>query len=170
MQSVSRCPRCGYALRYDRTGYRCDFCGYPNTREPMRTRVRRLERDLRAKVENFIEHQRIPQQQQRWIVQFPPYGTRQRQCEFCGLRIPDGTQTCPYCGKPRTVILPPPNPQYPATNITQMQPGDHQVLDYIASHNGTISLSQAAQDLAISPEVLGVTIERLKAAGFLKSA
>jgi len=51
-----------------------------------------------------------------------------------------------------------------------MQPGDHQVLDYIASHNGTISLSQAAQDLAISPEVLGVTIERLKAAGFLKSA
>ena len=170
MQSVGRCPRCGYTLRYDRVGYRCDFCGYPNTREPMRTRIRRLERDLRTRVENFVEREKTTQQQQRWIVQFPPYGARQRQCEFCGLKIPDGTQMCPYCGKPQTVIMPPPSPQYPLTNATQIQPGDQQVLDYIASHDGTISLSQAAQELSLSPQALGVTIERLKAADFLKNA
>jgi DNA-binding MarR family transcriptional regulator len=51
-----------------------------------------------------------------------------------------------------------------------MQPGDQQVLDYIATHEGTISLSQAAQDLSMSPGALGLTIERLKAAGFLKPA
>jgi DNA-binding MarR family transcriptional regulator len=50
-----------------------------------------------------------------------------------------------------------------------MQPGDQQVLDYIASHDGTISLSQAAQDLSMSLQALGVTIERLKSAGFLKN-
>jgi DNA-binding MarR family transcriptional regulator len=51
-----------------------------------------------------------------------------------------------------------------------IQPGDQQVLDYIATHDGTISLSQAAQDLSMSPGALGLTIERLKAAGFLKPA
>jgi DNA-binding IclR family transcriptional regulator len=46
--------------------------------------------------------------------------------------------------------------------------GDEQVLDYIAAHNGTISLSQAAQDLSMSHDALRLTIERLKAAGLLQ--
>jgi hypothetical protein len=134
----------------------------------MKTRILRFERDLRTKVENFMERERT-QQYQRWIVQFPPYAARQRQCEFCRLRIPETAQTCPYCGKPQTAAVPSPIPEFPTTNTMQLQPGDQQVLDYIASHDGTISLSQAAQELSMSLQALGVTIERLKAGGFLKN-
>ena len=159
-----RCPRCGYTLRYDRTGYRCDFCGYP-TREPMMARLRRFERDMRVKVETFMQHERT-KQYQRMIVQYPTYTTRQRQCDSCGLRIPETGQTCPYCGASQGMVKS--SAQYSTANV--MQPGDQQVLDYIASHDGTISLSQASQDLSISLSALGMTIERLKAAGFLKTA
>jgi len=44
---------------------------------------------------------------------------------------------------------------------------DRQVLDYITAHDGTISLSQAANDLAIAQNVLLSSIERLKSGGFL---
>ena len=166
MQSFSRCPRCGYTLRYDRTGYRCDYCGYPNTREPMMARVRRFESDMRTRIQSFIERERS-QQYQRMTVQYPPYATRQRLCDSCRLRIPEGSQNCPYCGALQNI--PKPNPQQSLTP-NPIQPGDQQVLDYIATHDGTISLSQAAQDLSMSPGALGLTIERLKAAGFLKPA
>ena len=166
LQPVSRCPRCGYTLRYDRNGYRCDYCGYPNTREPMMARIRRFEHDMRSRVENFVQQERT-QQYQRMVVQNPPYATRQRLCDSCRLRIPEGSQNCPYCGALQNITTP--NPQQ-TLNTNAMQPGDQQVLDYIATHDGTISLSQAAQDLSLSPAALGSTIERLKAAGFLKPA
>lgn len=166
MQPVGRCPRCGYTLRYYRNGYRCDFCGYPSTREPMTARIRRFERDLRSRVENFVERERT-QQYQRMVVQYRPNAIRQRLCESCGLRILEAAQSCPYCGTLQNAARP--NSQQNVSSYA-MQPGDQQVLDYIATHQGTISLSQAAQDLSISPTALGLTIERLKAAGFLKSA
>jgi len=44
------------------------------------------------------------------------------------------------------------------------------VLDYIIAHNGTISLSQAAQELRLPQDALQSIIERLKEAGFLNQA
>ena len=166
MQPASRCPRCGYNLRYDRNGYRCDYCGYPNTREPMAAKIRRFEHDMRSRIESFMQQERA-QQYQRMVVQNPSYTTRQRLCDSCGLRMPEGSQNCPYCDAVQNTTKP--NPQQNlGTNV--LQPGDQQVLDYIATHDGTISLSQASQDLSMSPSALGLTIERLKAAGFLKPA
>ena len=164
MQQVGRCPRCGYTLRYDRTGYRCDYCGYPNTRESMTTWLRRFERDLHSKVEKFADRQRR-QPYPRMAVQYRPNVIRQRLCESCGLRILEAAQTCPYCGAAQSTLQA--NTQQNSPSYA-MQPGDQQVLDYIASHQGTISLTQAAQDLSISPATLELTIERLKMAGFLR--
>jgi hypothetical protein len=44
---------------------------------------------------------------------------------------------------------------------------DDEVFKYIETHNGEISLSQAAAELGISPQELQVTIEKLKSGGFL---
>jgi len=165
LQQVGRCPRCGYTLRYDRTGYRCDYCGYPHTREPMTTRLRRFERDLHSRIEKFADGQK-QQQYPRMTVQYRPNVIRQRLCESCGLRILEAAQTCPYCGSAQSTLQT--NAQQNSPPPPAMQPGDQQVLDYIASHQGTISLSQAAQDLSISPAILHLTIERLKSAGFLR--
>jgi hypothetical protein len=85
-------------------------------------------------------------------------------CISCGSYISIGTLVCPNCGA---------NQQYPqrtvtpAVNPAQPEGPERNVLDYIIAHNGTISLSQASQDLALPPETLQSTIERLKAAGFL---
>ncbi len=163
MQPLGRCPRCGYALTYDRRGYRCEFCGYPRTRQPIMTSIRNLERNVRSKVENLLDNGRRGQYQ-RMSFQYP-YASRQQVCNSCGLRIPTGVQMCPYCGTPQRVTQPVPET---STNAIPPQTGDQQILDYIAAHNGTISISQAASELSISPESLRLTIERLKSAGFLK--
>jgi DNA-binding Lrp family transcriptional regulator len=47
---------------------------------------------------------------------------------------------------------------------------DWKVYDYILAHEGTISMSQASNELSISQETLSATIERLKASGLLKQA
>jgi predicted ArsR family transcriptional regulator len=52
----------------------------------------------------------------------------------------------------------------------QPQGAERNVLDYIIAHHGTISISQASQELTISPDDLHSAIERLKAAGFLNQA
>jgi len=44
------------------------------------------------------------------------------------------------------------------------------VLDYVIAHNGTISLSQAAQELRLPQDALQSILERLKEAGFLNQA
>jgi predicted ArsR family transcriptional regulator len=71
---------------------------------------------------------------------------------------------CPHCGTPQEV---PQRDLVPQGSSAQPEGIERNVLDYIIAHNGTISLSQAAQDLTVSPDVLQSVIERLKAAGFL---
>ena len=160
LQRSGRCPRCGYPLRYDAEGYRCEFCGFPNARPPLATSIRNLERNLRLKVGNLLEKGRA-RQYERMIVQYP-YALRQLICVSCGLRIPYGAQICPYCAAPQNLRQPGQEPSAPSIA------GDQQVLDYIVAHHGTISISQAAKDLSISPESLKSTIERLKSSGLLK--
>jgi hypothetical protein len=160
LQRSGRCPRCGYPIRYEAGGYRCEFCGFTNIRPPLLGSIRSLERNLRLKVENLVEKSRA-RQYERMIVQYP-YASRQLICSSCGLRIPYGAQVCPYCAAPQNP--PQPSREPGAANIA----GDQRVLDYIVAHNGTISISQAAKDLSISPEALRLTIERLKSSGLLK--
>jgi uncharacterized Zn finger protein (UPF0148 family) len=160
LQRRGRCPRCGYPLRYNESGYRCDFCGFTNIRPPLSGSIRNLERNLRSRVESIVDKSRA-RQYERMTVQYP-YSSRQVICVSCGLRIPNGTQVCPYCSAAQT--LREPSQETSAPRIA----GDQQVLDYIMAHNGTISISQAAKDLSMSPEALRSTIERLKSSGLLK--
>jgi len=163
LQPLGRCPRCGYALTYDGRAYRCEFCGYPRTRQPLLSSLRNLERNVRFKMENLLDGGRR-EQYQRMSFQYQ-YAARRQVCNSCGLRIPNGVQTCPYCRTPQRITQPAPEI---IPNPTPPQTSDPQILEYIAAHNGTISLSQAASELSISPEDLRATIERLKQAGFLK--
>jgi len=163
LQSPNRCPRCGYPLKYDRGGYLCEFCGFPGTRPPLFNSIRNFERNFRLKMEKLMEKNRA-RQYETMIVQYP-YAMRQS-CVSCKLRIPQGMQTCPYCGAPQGI----PQPRQenkPAT--MNVDPIDQQVLDYIAAHNGTISISQAAKDLSMEPGALRLRLERLKSSGLLRA-
>ena len=162
LQPIARCPRCGYTLKYDGRGYRCEYCGYPRTRQPLMASIRNLERNIRFRAESLLDSGRRDQYQ-RMSFQYP-YAARQQVCSSCRLRIPNGIQVCPYCGTPQQTPQP---TSETTTNPIPPQTGDQEVLDYIAAHNGTISISQAASELSISPENLRSTIERLKSAGFL---
>jgi hypothetical protein len=160
LQRSGRCPRCGYPVRYNASGYRCEFCGFTNTRPALSGSLRNLERNLRSKVGNLMDKSG-PRQYERMTVQYP-YASRQLICVSCGLRIAYGAQVCPYCSAPQSLRQP--GQETSAASIA----GDQQVLDYIVAHNGTISISQAAKDLSISPEALRSTIERLKSSGLLR--
>jgi hypothetical protein len=63
------------------------------------------------------------------------------------------------------------NKKGPEENSTGIGPGqiDGRVLDYIASHQGAISMGQATEDLGISAKDLTGAIEKLKAEGRLKA-
>lgn len=163
MQRLGRCPRCGYVLAYDGRRYRCDFCGYPSSRRSLTATIQNFERTLRSRIQNLLEEGRTVRFE-RMTTQYP-LTTRQQFCVSCGLRIAFGLQNCPYCGAAQTAVQTDPKPQMSAA---ASRIGDEQVLDYIAAHNGTISLSQAAQDLSMSHDALRLTIERLKAAGLLQ--
>jgi len=165
LQLPNRCPRCGYPLRYDRGGYVCEFCGFPGTRSPLMNSIRNLERNVRLRMESLIEKNRA-RPYERMIVQYP-YGMRQQSCISCKLRIPQGLQTCPYCGAPQTVPQPRQESSPPSPSI---DPFDQRLLDYIAARNGTISISQAARDLSIDPGALRLRLERLKSSGLLRAA
>jgi hypothetical protein len=103
-------------------------------------------------------------QYERMIVQYP-YAGRQQVCTACGLRIPYGFQTCPYCLAPQTT---PQTTQQSNAPVPTIDVTDQQVLDYIAAHDGTISMSQAARDLGLSSGALRITIEKLKSSGLLR--
>ena len=165
LQPPNRCPRCGYPLRYDRSGYTCEFCGFPRTRPPLLQSIRNFERNVRSRMESLMEKSRA-RNYERMIVQYP-YAMRQQSCVSCKLRIPERLPTCPYCGAPQTIPQPPrePNPISPS-----IDPLDQQVLDYIAARNGTISISQAARDLSIDQGTLRSRLERLKSSGLLRTA
>jgi hypothetical protein len=105
-----------------------------------------VEKFLKGRVENFL-------QTQRSIRDAYQYRTMSLQsCTFCGFTFPSGNQPCPQCGRTPESIT----------------PFEQKVLDYISAHDGTISLSQAAQDLSVSSTLLSYAIERLKATGILK--
>jgi hypothetical protein len=165
VQPPGRCPRCGYPLRYDERGYSCGFCGYPNAKPPIVYSIRNLEHNLRSRLQALLDSK--GRQYERMSVHYPSYSRPMTNCLSCGLRIPSGLQVCPYCGAPTNI--PPPRPERPPSTAP-VAPNDQQVLDYIAAHNGTISLSQAAKDLATTTETLRTAIERLKTLGFLKQA
>jgi len=165
LQPRSRCPRCGYPLKYDREGYVCEFCGFPHARPPLMNSIRNFERSARSMIEGLIEKNRAPPYE-RMIVQNPSAG-RTQICVSCKLRIPQGFRVCPYCGAPQTI------PQSRQENITpasNIDPFDQQVLDYITARNGTISISQAAKDLSMEPGALRLRLERLKSSGLLRAA
>ena len=164
LQPQSRCPRCGYPLRYDRRGYVCGYCGFPGTRSPLVNSFREFERTFRRRMESLRQKSQ-PNQFESMIIQYP-YVARQQTCTSCRLRIPPGTMTCPYCGNPQA---PPPLRQENNQTLAPVNPVDQRVLDYVASHNGTISISQAARDLAMDPLTLRSSLERLKSSGILRS-
>lgn len=165
LQYPSRCPRCGYPLRYERGAYVCEFCGFPRTKSPLLNSIRNFEREVRSKVDTWMERSRA-RRYERMIVQYP-YTSRQQACVSCRLRIPQGAQSCPYCGAPQVIPQP---PQEKAPPSTPLDPFDQQVLDYIAARNGTISISQAARDLSMEPGALRLRIERLKSSGLIRTA
>jgi len=144
MASRERCPRCGYVLRYDTLSCVCDFCGLQGKRSRT-SMISSLERELKGKVENFL---------QTHTYTYPPQSgkTQSQSCRFCGFNFPTGSQPCPKCGNLQSILT----------------PFEEHVFEYISNHNGTISLSQAAQDLSVSPEILRQAIERLKATGTIK--
>ena len=141
MASRGRCPRCGYTLRHNMIHYVCDFCGLRQKRS-ISNILASLEKDLRRRVQNFLQNQKYA---------YLPQSSRSRSCIFCGFNFPSGNQRCPQCGRP-------------LQNLTAFE---ERVFDYISSHGGTISLSQASRDLSVSPEVLSQAISRLKAIGIL---
>jgi len=164
LQPPSRCPRCGYPLRYDRGGYMCEFCGFPRTRSPLLNSIRNFERNVRVRMESLMEKSRA-RTYERMVVQYP-YAMRQQTCVSCKLRIPEGLRTCPYCGAPQAI---PQQRQEASATTPIIDLLDQEVLDYIAARNGTISISQAAKDLSIDPGALRLRLERLKSSGLLRA-
>lgn len=144
MASSRRCARCGYVLRYSATGYSCDFCGLRGSRSISST-MASIERSLRERVRKFL----VPS---RNVTYHRPMPVQLRTCVFCGFILPQGSTTCPGCGSARTESL---------------MELDKRVFDYILIHEGTISISQGAQELSISTEALTAAIERLKTTGVL---
>jgi ribosomal protein L40E len=158
MQATTRCPKCGYVLRYDGSSYRCDFCGYfavARRRTSISERIDSLERGLRQSVIRFLEPR-----QNRDPTDFRRVMPATRPCISCGTSLPLGATSCSKCGASQTPT------QVAADNTS----ADWKVYDYILAHEGTISMSQASNELSISQETLSATIERLKASGLLSQA
>ena len=143
----------------------CEFCGFPSTRPPLFNSIRNFEQNLRLKMEKLMEKNRA-RQYETMVVQYP-YAMRQQTCVSCKLRIPQGMQTCPYCGAPQSIPQPRQENKPPST--MNVDPLDQQVLDYIAARNGTISISQAARDLSMDQGALRLRLERLKSSGLLRT-
>ena len=163
MQASARCPRCGYVLNYNGYAYSCSFCGYPQTRESLAEALYSLEKRIRGGVKRVLADLKPKAAAQ---LGYYPVNVTMQACTNCGLIFPRGFQSCPSCGTQRPL---------PAQSTTTTQPADatdldRRVFDYINAHDGTISISQAAQDLAIGQEPLLSSIERLKSAGYLSQS
>ena len=163
LHNPGRCPRCGYALRFDGRGYVCSFCGYPHMWKMMEWDIRGLEKNLNNKVQNLLEriHSNRPPQP---IIYYTVAPQPLNPCVACDASLPAGTRYCPKCGAPQTTTQPHITDEKGRRTLTEV---DQRVLNYIIDHNGTISLSQAAQDLSMSSNDLQSSIERLKTSGLL---
>jgi ribosomal protein L37E len=163
MQSNRRCPRCGYVLSYSGSAYFCNFCGYPRTRETLAPALHSFERKFSDRVHRFLaELKPRPSPQPSYY----PVNVIMQPCANCGYSFPRMAQTCPYCHTQRAIV-----PQTP-TAVPTAETGDldRRVFDYISARGGTISLSQAAADLAITQAALLTSVERLKTGGFLSQS
>ncbi len=156
MQATTRCPQCGYVLRYDGSLYRCDFCGYSRNRKTIKEKFDSLERQLRQGAIRLFETPTV-----RNYSDFQRIMPASIKCRNCSVSLPSGTNVCPKCGTSQVAI--PANQTWDASE-------DKKVFDYILAHEGTISMSQAMQELSISHETLSTAIERLKASGLLRQA
>ena len=121
------------------------------------TTVHEVERNLKGKVQGLIEGFR-----KRQVYVYYPIAVRP--CAVCGVNIPLSAIRCPSCGANQQVTQ--------AAHITpnspaELQGDDKKVFDYIVVHNGTISMSQATQELSISQDLLQSSIDRLKSLGLL---
>jgi ribosomal protein L40E len=84
------------------------------------------------------------------------FKTEKNICIRCGVEIPKGAFYCNKCGAN----------QFPyASTLSDL---DKKVLDYIASHGGSISINKAVEDLGLTRESLLEAVERLKKAGKLE--
>jgi hypothetical protein len=160
MQGTTRCPRCGYVLNYNGYAYYCSFCGYPRTPETLAGALHSLERRVGSGIRRVLDEfkPKAAAQMGRY-----PVNVAMQPCANCDLIFPLGFQRCPSCGTQRSL---------PAQVTTTTMPAeatdlDRRVFDYINAHAGTISISQAAQDLVIGQDLLLSSIERLKSAGYL---
>ena len=163
MQSNRRCPRCGYVLTYSGSAYYCSFCGYPRTHETLTPALHSLEKKISDRIQRFLAELKpgLPPQ-----PSYYPVNVIMQACTNCGFSFPKMTQICPSCRTQRTII-----PQNATANsTTETHDLDRRVFDYISAHGGTISLSQAAQDLAIPQATLLTSVERLKTGGFLSQS
>lgn len=160
LQRSGRCPRCGYVLRFDGKGFHCDFCGYPRTQGGLTDALQGLERNLKLKFHGLRETMRRGTSRQVFVY----YPVAVRPCSACGVNLPLGTVRCPNCGMVQEMPQPPFVSQ---RNAISPQGFERAVLDYVIAHNGTISLSQAAQELRLPQDALQSILERLKEAGFL---
>jgi len=143
--SSSRCPRCGYVLRFSGTGYSCGFCGLKGARSASDI-IASTESSLRRRVHDFLEPRKP-------VAYNQPTHRSFQICIFCGRNIPFASIACPLCGKPQPI------------NLSDQ---DRRVFDYITAHDGTISISTAAFELSMPLDQLTASIERLKATGILK--
>jgi hypothetical protein len=121
-----------------------------------------LEQSLKTGIQHLL--QELKSKTQRQTHYYPVNIVVQQQCANCGINYPRGVLNCPSCGTPRTPI--PQGTSHQTIGI-EVQDVDRRVLDYITAHDGTISLSQAAQDLSIAQNALLSSIERLKSGGLL---
>jgi ribosomal protein L37E len=163
MQSTSRCPRCGYVLTYTGSTYHCDFCGYPRTQQTLAPALHSLERKISGRIQRFLAElkPRTPPQ-----PSYYPVNVTMQPCTNCGFSFPRMALTCPSCRTQRGIV-----PQTPtAVSATEIGDVDRRVFDYISARGGTISLSQAAADLAITQATLLTSVERLKTGGFLSQS
>ena len=147
-------------LRFDGRNYSCDFCGYPRANDTLSDAILGMGKDLKAKAQELLHKMKRPPSRQVYVY----YPVTLHPCASCGFNMPVGSMRCPNCGiqqeTHQTISTP---SRDPAPQVGT----ERNVLDYIVSHNGTISISQAARDLALPQHVLQSTIEQLKAAGFL---
>lgn len=157
MQRMGRCPRCGYVLRFDGRQYTCDFCGYPQSQHSLITTVHEVERNLKGKVRGLIDGFR-----KRQVYVYYPIAVRP--CVACGVNIPLSVVRCPSCGANQQITQ---ETRTSTTNPVELQGDEKKVFDYIVAHNGTISMSQATQELSISQDILQSSIGRLKSLGLL---
>ena len=163
MQSTRRCPRCGYVLTYNGSAYHCDFCGYPRTQETLAPVLHSIEKKVSDGIQRVITGLRPRMTPQ---PSYYPVNVIMQPCINCGFNFPKMAPICPSCGTQRATITQPP----PTVSVSGTYELDRKIFDYISIHEGTISLSQAAQDLATTQAALLTSIERLKAGGFLSQS